>query len=145
MNPAVERLLSEVENPVVECAFVCAVGSGQPILIKAIPDSLVVPALLLASVAKEWGERPVLDNMLAAAKRVRNWLDQQNPVFESHLLLNTIFNGLPLASNSQAVYIVQAYKELTGTFNVSPGRDNERRKAKRNTRKSSQHLLTQSA
>lgn len=142
MNPAVEQLLSEVENPVVESAFVQALRLHKTLRAAAVPDRLVVPALLLATVAKEWSEHPILDNVLAAAKRVRAWLDTQNPVFESHLLLSTIFNGLPLASNPQATYIVNAYKELTGAFK---GEDYEGRKVKKSPRASLKRLSKKAA
>lgn len=134
MNPAVQRLLSEVENPVVETCFVEAIHSGSLVRIEHTPDALVVPIMLLQAIAREWGERPVLDKINVAARRVRTWLDQQNPVFESHLLLNTIFNGLPIASDPQATYIVNAYKELTGVFSSS-GRDYGKQKATRRKRK----------
>ena len=139
MNPAVERLLSEVENPVVETAFKQALATGNPVLIEYTPDALVVPILLLQVIAREWGERAVLDKFHIAAGRVRTWLDTHNPVFESSLLLNTIFNGLPLATNPQATYVVNAYKELTGAFK---GEENE---TKKHTRKPHQRLCTKSA
>ena len=124
MNPAIDRLLAWVENPVLKQSFVEAVRSREPLVARSLPPALLPAAVLLSAVAQEWGEAPIVDDwrwLYEAAKQAFN--EKVCPLShpDSYIVSAIVFQGADnIADHPQAEYIGVAYRELTGTFDAVP-------------------------
>jgi hypothetical protein len=116
MNPSVNRLFADVEDPRLTAWFAAGVYAGIRFRADVLPDELVVPALLLNAVAREYGEVGVVDRASELSRRVNAWLVAKNDVGDERYLVNLIFSGLPLAGRQDAMWVGAAWKELKGVF-----------------------------
>lgn len=120
-NPAIVRLFTGIENPVVAQSLERALRSKLPLRIAVLPPSTFPAVVLLAKLAKEWNEAPIVDDYGMLMDLVKFEFTKTPPGFwhpDSFLVsaIQQYGDETSLADNQAADYIANAYRDLTGAF-----------------------------
>lgn len=106
-NPAVERLLKEVSSPVLRTVLLHTVPLLEPILVERVPDELLAPLLILATVGREYGEKRVDDYPMLRGRT-------ENESYTAEQVVHQLLSGASLRSS------IPSYPP-SATANCGPG------------------------
>ena len=96
MNPAVERLLPTTIHPALRHSFLLALETRQPLQADRVPTELLAPALLLATVARDYAAPDLVDDPAKLRERTEQETDAAEPVLKA-VLQGATLSGAPPA------------------------------------------------
>lgn len=93
-NPVVERLFEGIQNPVFRQSFEQAVrfARNAPLHVEALPEELLVPALLLGALGAEYNAR-MIDDMAKLRERIHEEIGWPESSLARQLLEGATFTG----------------------------------------------------
>lgn len=94
MNPAVERLLPNSLHPTLRHSFLLALNAQEPMQSEVLPAELLAPALLLATVARDYAAPDLVDDLGRLRSRTEEESEMVEPVLKS-ILQGATLNGKP--------------------------------------------------
>lgn len=133
-HPAVQRLFAGTKNLFARDQFMEAMKASETVEVNRLPVDMLPPALLLATVAREYKEGDVVDSITQLHERIeREYKSADTKMWhpDGYLVSCVVSQGAELHGHEGATYVQQAWKELTGVFTEpisDPG--NGRRKGK---------------
>lgn len=101
MNPAVERLLPASVHPAYRHALLLAIQAKEPIQVDCLPEELLAPTLLLATVARDFAAPSLVDDLGTLRARTENEAETSEPLLKAILQGATLSGKPPAYTDSQ--------------------------------------------